>query len=75
MNILAKALQDSGEGPAERRGGARAKPEHLTTTQSVIDFIKTLNCSESNYGQSKSVRSYLSPELSIKNCDIWKHLQ
>lgn len=76
VNILAKALQESGECPSERRGGARIKPKDLNTTQSMIDYIKTLKCSESHYGRGKSTRGYLNPELSVKKLwRIWKQMQ
>lgn len=76
VNKLARSNKESGECPPERRGGARTKPKDSSTTQSMIDFIKSLQCSESHYGRGKSTRGYLNPELSIKRLwRIWKQIQ
>lgn len=73
INKLSINLKLSGELPTEKRGGSRVKPKDSETTISIIEFIKSLKCCESHYGRGKSVRGYLSPDLSIKKLwRIWK---
>lgn len=55
------------------RGGSRITTTQITTTASIIQFIKKIPAQDSHYGRRTSGRRYLSPELSIaKLWRLWK---
>lgn len=53
--------------------GSRANDKHKKISASIVDHLRSLKCRESHYRRSKSVRSYLSPQLSVnKFWRLWK---
>lgn len=69
---LARTFKANGASPRERRGGMdlARRESHMKITESIVKHIGQYKCRESHYGRAKSVRHYLSPELSVKQ--MWR---
>ncbi|GFS12313.1 hypothetical protein ElyMa_004856100 [Elysia marginata] len=70
LQRLARYHKAQGQFMPERRGGSRIKCWDLEVTESIKSWISNYKCRESHYGRSKSVRSYLPPELSLNR--MWR---
>lgn len=64
LNTIGKTLYD-GNTPRENRGGDRKAAKHNGKREKVVKFLKSLHAKESHYNRQKSVRCYLSSDLSI----------
>lgn len=67
---IAKQYREEGVMPREKRGGDHKSHKYLAKQSAVIDFIKSLKCSEPHYCRGSSQRLYLPAELSINRS--WK---
>lgn len=73
INSISKSFSKTGEARIEQRGGSRRKGKDIEIENSIVRFIGTLQCRESHYGRSKSVRVYMDPSLSVKKVwELWR---
>ncbi|CAH1099090.1 unnamed protein product [Psylliodes chrysocephalus] len=64
VSYIAKQFATNGNNACEKRGGDRKAKLFYDKKQAVIKFICSLQCVESHYCRGKSVRKYLSSNLS-----------
>lgn len=60
-----KNFAESGNIPKERRGGDHVSHNFIDKKKSVMNFITSLNCSETHYCRSVNGRKYLPSELNV----------
>jgi len=71
LNLLTSTFKKEQKSPTERRGGSRLSEKSEEVTDSIKAFIMKIKCRKSHYGRNDTGRSYLSPEMSVKN--LWEH--
>jgi hypothetical protein len=74
VDYVAKNFIAKGTMPTEKRGGDRKTQTFHPKRESVKRFICSLNCIESHYCRGKSLRKYLSSDLSINRlCTMYNN--